>query len=77
MAKILLIKTDGYSIELSEFDNMDEAKSAMVNDYESLLPDEDHFIEDYKQMSYCSETNAILYLNGEDVYVWKIYIPHH
>lgn len=70
MSKTILIKTDGYSIEHSFYGSYEEAKAVMDSQYAALTPDE--WYEDCEDTSYCSGYDAILYRNGEDVYVWKI-----
>lgn len=67
---ILLISTDGYGIEYTPYPSMDEAKTAMDIAYQSLTPND--WDEDFKEMSYVSDEDAILYANGENVYVWTI-----
>lgn len=67
---ILLISTDGYGIEYTPYPSMDEAKIAMDIAYQSLTPND--WDEDFKEMSYVSDEDAILYANGENVYVWTI-----
>ena len=42
----------------------------MEKQYSSFEPEE--LEEEWEEMSYCSTHDAILYNNGEDVYVWKI-----
>ena len=69
--KALLIRTSGYEIDISKFPSIDDARNEMKNEYKRLTPTE--FDPDWESMSYCDENNAILYCNGEDVYVWKVY----
>lgn len=68
--KSILIETDGYSIDTTEFDTKDDAIEAMKKRYADLTPSEND--ESSAEMSYIEDTNAILYQNGENVYVWKI-----
>ena len=70
--KAILIETDGYSITHTFYDGYKEAKEALDKRYIELLPED--LDEDWADMSYCGEYDAILYNNGEDVYVWKIVI---
>lgn len=68
--KTVLIETDGYSIDTTEFDTKDNAIIAMKKRYADLTPNDNN--ESFADMSYITDTNAILYQNGENVYVWKI-----
>ena len=68
--KAILIETDGYSITHTLYGGYTEAKEAIDKRYTELLPDD--LDEDWADMSYCGECDAILYDNGENVYVWKI-----
>lgn len=70
--KAILIKTDGYSINHSFYDNVENAKSAMKAQYEALMPEE--LMEAFEDLCYCGENGAMLYRNGEDVYVWQIVV---
>ena len=66
----LVITTDGYSITVNTYDNRDSAHEAMENEYNSLnqnTPD-----DEWDSMSCISDNEAILYANGENVFVWKI-----
>ena len=68
--KAILIKTDGYSIDCQFYDDYNQAKVAMDEQYNSYNPDE--LEEEWADLSYCSSHDAILYNNGEAVYVWRI-----
>lgn len=68
--RVMLIKTDGYSISSWIFENYEEGKKEMDKQYSSFEPEE--LEEEWAEMSYCENYDAILYNNGEDVYVWKI-----
>lgn len=68
--KAILSKTDGYSISHLFFDSLEAAKIAMDKQYAELTPDE--WDDDWEDRSYCGDNSAILYDNGEDVYVWQI-----
>ena len=70
--KSLLIETDGYSIDVTEFDSKEDAIKAMKKRYTDLTPADND--ESSAEMSYIEDTNAILYQNGENVYVWKIIV---
>ena len=69
--KALLIFTDSYSISVTEHDSVAEATQAMQEHYNQLCPSE--LEEEYADLSYCSDEEAILYDNGDTVYVWKVY----
>lgn len=75
--KAILVKTDGYSITHSFFSSFEKAKETMEKQYSEHLPEE--WDEDYEDMSYCGDDEAVLYNNGEDVYLWQIidlkYVP--
>lgn len=68
--KHLLISSDGYSIESTIYDSFDEAYKAMEKAYKELTPENND--ESSEEMSYLSDTSAMLYANGENVYVWNI-----
>ncbi len=68
--RAMLIKTDGYSIDYQFYDDYESARVAMNEQYHSYNPEE--LEDDWAELSYCSDYDAILYNNGEDVYVWKI-----
>ena len=70
--KTILSFTDGYSITNTLYDSCEEARFAMKEQYEEKLPEE--FVEDFEDMSGCYEDSAILYKNGEDVFVWSIFV---
>lgn len=69
--KILLIHTDGYDIDITEFDNPVTATKAMQNAYNSLKPSE--LAPEWAELSYCDDNDAKLYCNGEDVHIWKLH----
>lgn len=78
--KYLLIMTDGYSLDYYSFhDSLEDAQTKMKKDYEKSTPSS--WKEDFKEMSHCSDTDAILFDNGDYVLVWNIisltenYIP--
>lgn len=68
--KCMLVSTDGYSIENTIYSSYEEAKSAMEKAYDEVTPDD--WNEMWQQDSYLAENNAILYANGENVFVWQI-----
>lgn len=70
--KTLLIHTNGYDIDITEFDDPVAATKAMQNAYNNLKPSE--LGPEWAELSYCDDNNAKLYYNGEDVHIWKC---HH
>ena len=71
MKMYLLTRSDGYSIEsVMQTLNQDEAKDLLRKEYAAHTPSE--WMEEYKELSSCNDMNAVLYSNGEDVYVWQI-----
>lgn len=67
----LLVKTDGYGIEVCGFFNTeDEAIAEMYKEYNDYAPND--WNEDWKDESYCTDVGALLYDNGENVYAWNI-----
>lgn len=48
----------------------------MKKAYDELKPD--NFIDDFSEISYCNDENALLFANGEEVYSWRIAVitPH-
>lgn len=69
--KTLLIHTDGYDIDVTEFDNTNDAKQAMQKAYDDLKPSELEL--EWAELSYCSDNDAKLYCNGEDVHIWTLH----
>lgn len=69
--KYILIKTNGYDIEVFDCKTFEEANSKMKEQYESLHPEENE--ESCEEMSYINENDAMLYANCESVYVWHIH----
>lgn len=69
--KILLIHTDGYDIDITEFDNPVTATKAMQKAYNDLKPSE--LEPEWAELSYCDDNDAKLYCNGEDVHIWKLH----
>lgn len=68
--RYMLIGTDGYSIDSIIYASRENAREALIKAYEKLTPNE--WNEDFKDMSYLDDDFAILYANGENVYVWNI-----
>ena len=73
ISECLLIETDGYSIETEKYATLEAAQEAMRKRYEEETPG-DGLNESESEMSYLGTYNAILYANGENVFVWKIYM---
>lgn len=69
--KTLLIHTDGYDIDITEFDNLAAAQQAMQKAYNDLKPSE--LEPEWAELSYCDDNDAKLYCNGEDVHIWKLH----
>lgn len=66
----ILIECNGFEIDTTDYPSYTAAYEAMARAYTKSLPEKnDEFSSD---QSYLSEMNAIAYINGEDVYVWKI-----
>lgn len=71
MKNYVLVRTDGYSIEtVMQSSNLDKVKETLCEDYKKHLPEE--WVDDFEDMSCCGDMDAILYDNGENVYVWQI-----
>ena len=68
--RYMLIASDGYSIDSTIYASRENAREALIKAYEKLTPNE--WNEDFKDMSYLDDDFAILYANGENVYVWNI-----
>lgn len=66
--KYVLMHTDGYSIDTNIFTSGEELTAELTKQYNRLAPDEND--EEFEDMSYLSDDSAILYANGENVYVW-------
>lgn len=66
-----LYYTDGYDISCEGiFSTLEQAQTAMRNAYDNCTPK--IWLDDFKELSSIYDTDAILYDNGEDVYVWHI-----
>lgn len=70
-SKYILIETDGYDIVTMVFCRYEDAYNKMVLKYNSYIPEEG-LSEDSKADSYIDAYDAILYQNGENVYIFKI-----
>lgn len=70
----LLISTDGFSISILEYDTVDEARAKMSGEFHLLYDGLDDDTSE-KEMSGLGKDSAIVYNNGEGVYVWNIYVP--
>ena len=68
--KYILIRTDGYDIMTYFFDSYKSAEKEMKRQYKDVKPRK--WIDDFKKKSEITPSNAILYQNGEEVFVWKI-----
>lgn len=66
----LLVATDGYSINHTKYSSLELAKEAMEEAYKALY--DENMDEDWKEQSCINEESAILFQNGENVYVWDI-----
>lgn len=71
MNQYRLYLTDGYDIHREGiFSSLEKAQAAMQAAYNLRTPE--NWMEEFEELSYLSETDAILYANGEDVFVWHI-----
>ena len=71
--KYILCFTDGYALDcIGKFKTLEMAQVAMKKDYNQFAPDENNWNEDFKEMSEFGDFDAILYRNGEEVFVWHI-----
>lgn len=68
--KNILVKSDGYSIDYSTHETMEDAQKVMRDAYDELHPEDN--APEWEDMSGCYDTEATLYANGENVYVWRI-----
>ena len=66
----LLVSTDGYSIEHAAYQTKEIARAEMEKAWSALAKDLQN--DDWKEMSSLGEEQAILYHNGENVFVWDI-----
>ena len=70
MTKYVLVRCDGYNIDNWTFEKKQDAIDAMQKQYNDSMPE--HNCEDYVSQCSITDNNAILYANGENVYVWSI-----
>lgn len=71
--KYILCFTDGYTIDcIGKFSTLEMAQTAMKKDYDHFAPHESNWNEDFREISEFGDFDAILYRNGEDVFVWHI-----
>lgn len=68
--KYLLIYASGEDIQVTDFYSFAEAQKAMRDAYQEASPLD--FEEEFEDLSYIGDANAVLYYNGEDVYAWSI-----
>ena len=69
----ILIKTDGYTIQHKVYSSLAAAVKEMQSQYNDAIPN-GGLLPVWKELSYIDDVDAILYANGENVYVWKIVI---
>lgn len=69
----ILIKTDGYTIQHKVYSSLAAAVKEMQSQYNDAIPN-GGLLSEWKELSYIDDVDAILYANGENVYVWKIVI---
>lgn len=67
----LLIYTDGFSMRITRYSSQKEARDAMMDAYERLLPNEEEWEECWEEMSYAGTERAQLY-TGSNVFLWEI-----
>lgn len=66
----MVIFTNGYEISTERYQTLEEAQEYMRKEYEKYSSAE--LSEEWADMSYLTDMDAILYNNGEDVFLWKI-----
>lgn len=66
----VLVKADIEGITHKEFRSLEDAKKAMKDNYDSYDPP---VSEEWENLSWCGESSAVLYDNGEDVIHWEIF----
>lgn len=71
--QFIVIKTDGYTIQHRICSSLSDAVKEMQSQYNDAIPN-GGLLPEWKELSYIDDNNAILYANGENVYVWKIII---
>ena len=75
--KVLLIHTDGYSIDVvGKYNTKEEAWKQLNFEYERKIEYQEMFSNgidpEWMKSSHCDNEEAILYINGEEVHVWQI-----
>lgn len=71
--QFIVIKTDGYTIQHRVYSSFADAVKEMQSQYNDAIPN-GGLLPEWKELSYINDVDAILYANGENVYVWKIII---
>lgn len=77
--KVLLIHTDGYSIDVvGKYNTKEEACKQLNFEYERKIEYQEMFSNgidsEWMKSSHCDNEEAILYINGEEVHVWHLEI---
>lgn len=75
--KVLLIHTDGYSIDVvGKYNTKEEACKQLNFEYERKIEYQEMFSNgidsEWMKSSHCDNEEAIFYINGEEVHVWQI-----
>lgn len=75
--KVLLIHTDGYSIDVvGKYNTKEEACKKLNFEYERKIEYQEMFLNgidpEWMKSSHCDNEEAILYINGEEVHAWQI-----
>lgn len=69
-SRYLLVGVDDCMIDDSTYGSYEEAYQAMAKAYEEHTPKEND--PEFAEISFLGEWDAVLYANGENVYLWKI-----
>ena len=77
LMKVLLIHTDGCSIDVvGKYNTKEEACKQLNFEYERKIEYQEMFSNgidpEWMKSSHCDNEEAILYINGEEVHVWQI-----
>lgn len=67
---VILIHSDGYSIDITHFDSLIVARECMISEYKSM--DFNEKGDEWDSMSEIDDMSAILYEGGENVHLWQI-----
>lgn len=67
---VILIHSDGYSIDITHFDSLIAARECMISEYKSM--DFNEKGDEWDSMSEIEDMSAILYEGGENVHLWQI-----